>query len=101
MAEDNDWVEELLRADRAAPVRDSGFAARTVAQLPSRGCLLTWITPLMTGVGATLAFLTIIGLDPRVSEFHDIKLGGALPLFVLLAGGIVLAGCAWAISEAR
>jgi hypothetical protein len=101
MADDNDWVEELLRADRAAPVRDNGFAARTVARLPSRERLLTWITPVMTGIGATLAFLTIGGLSPPVSAFQQIELGGVLPLFLLLAGGIVLAGCAWAISEAR
>jgi hypothetical protein len=101
MAEDNDWVEELLRANRAVAVRDNGFAQRTVARLPSRGHPLTWITPLMTGVGAILAFFILGGLSTSVSAFQQIEVGGVIPLVLLLACGIVLAGCIWALSEAR
>lgn len=111
MTEDNDWVEQLLRADRAIPVRDEGFTARLLAQIPSRQRWRTWITPLMTGIGALLAFLTLGGLSPAMSAFRQIEAGdlaamsasGQVVLLALLVLplAVVLVGGAWALSEAR
>jgi len=102
MTEDGDWVEELLRGDRATPVPDDGFTARLVSRLPSRRSVLqAWIAPLMTAFGGILAIFASGGWNGTVSEIRLIYVGGVIPLLALLPIVIVFAGCAWALSESK
>jgi len=100
MVEDSDWVEELLRAEGATPVRDEGFTANLVANLPARRRdLSSWITPSMTVAGAIVAVCTLGSFASAVSALRQIE-GGDL-LFALLPIGVLLASSAWALSESR
>jgi len=65
MAEDSDWIDDVLRADRATPVRDDGFVQRLLTDLPARRAgRRVWITPLMTAAGTILAVLSLGVLQP-------------------------------------
>jgi len=105
MAEDSpndDWVEELLRADRATAVRDDGFVERLLAELPMRRRdRRTWITPLMTAVGTILAVLSLGGPATALSVLEQTQVAGVVPLIVFLPFVIVLVSSVWAISECR
>jgi hypothetical protein len=102
MAEDSDWIEELLHADRATAVRDDGFVERLLTELPARRRdRRSWIIPLMTAVGAMLALLSLGGPAPALSELRQIEIAGLIPLTVLLPFAAVLASSVWAISESR
>lgn len=104
MAEDDDWVEALLRADPAEPVPDAGFTARLRPNLPPRRhALQAWITPAMTLAGAVLAILTLGGLRAAVGTFPQIEDAGLLPvsIFMVLPLTVVLAGCTWALCESK
>lgn len=102
MTEDSDWVEDMLRADHATPVRDDGFVARLLTQLPARRPdRRPWITPLMTAVGTILAVLSLGGPASALSVLEQTQIAGVVPLIVLLPAVIVLISSAWAISESR
>ena len=102
MAEDNDWVEELLRAERAMPVRDDGFVERLLCELPPRRrARRAWITPLMTAVGVVLTVLSLGGPGEALSVLRQIEIAGFIPLIMLLPLIILLASSVWALSESR
>jgi hypothetical protein len=102
MSEENDWVDNLLRADRATPVRDDGFVLRLLTDLPQRRrARRAWIAPVMTAVGAVLAVLSLGGPATALSVLQQTQVAGLVPLIVLLPFLGVLAGSVWAISESR
>jgi hypothetical protein len=102
MTDDSDWVEELLRADRARAVRDDGFVERLLTELPARQRnRQAWITPLMTALGAILAVLSLGGPAAALSELRQIEVAGFIPLILLLPVLVVLVSSLWAISESR
>jgi hypothetical protein len=102
MSEDEDWVEELLRAHRATAVRDEGFVARALLDLPPRRrARRAWIAPLMTAAGAVLAVLSLGGPEASLALLRQTDVAGAIPLIVLLPFVVVLASSLWAISESR
>jgi hypothetical protein len=102
MTDDNDWVEALLRADRATAVRDEGFVERLLPDLPAqRRNRPAWITPLMTTTGVVLALLSMGGPEGALSAYRQIEAAGFAPLMVLLPCVVVLGSSLWAISESR
>jgi hypothetical protein len=59
MADEGDWLDAALRADRPAPIADDGFAARVMAALPAATrALPAWRRPAL----AMLWVLAAIGL---------------------------------------
>jgi hypothetical protein len=102
MAEDDDWVEELLRADRATAVRDEGFVEQLLTELPPRRpARRAWIAPLMTAVGTVLAVLSLGGPEAALSVLRQTEVAGFIPLIVLVPFVVVLASSVWALSESR
>lgn len=102
MTERQDWLDELLRTGRPAPVADQGFTARVVARLPARSrATRQWVLPSTLAVGAVSAILVsgarvdlVAALQLLIAE-HRVSITGFLP--VLLA----LACCAWALAESK
>ena len=102
MAEDSDWIDDVLRADRATPVRDDGFVQRLLTDLPARRAgRRVWITPLMTAAGTILAVLSLGGPATALSVLQHTEVAGTIPLIMLLPFIVVLGSSVWAIFESR
>jgi hypothetical protein len=100
MADDNDWMDALLRTQRAEPVADDGFSRRLVSRLP-RHRLLRWRpVPVLTLVGCVLAAPSVLNsrtltdLAAVVSSYGLVTLG-------LAAVGLAWGSCAWAIVASK
>lgn len=102
MTDPEDWLDELLRAERAVAVPDEGFAQRVLSRLPSRTRVAPrWLLPASLAVG-TLAAIAVSGTNEDVVSAlqlliteHRFSIAGFLPVL------LVWAGCAWALSESR
>jgi len=96
MGDDNDWMEELLRAQRTEPVADDGFSGRLVSRLPRRRQLRWRPVPVLTSIGFVLAAPSV--LNPRTLA----DLAALISSYGLLTVGLVAVcltwvSCAWAI----
>lgn len=97
-----DWVEKLLRADRATAVRDNGFVERLLEELPPRRRVRpAWITPLMTAAGVMLAIVSLGGPGATLSALQQIEVAGFIPLGALVSLAVLLVTSLWAISESK
>ena len=102
MTDKQDWLDELLRAERPAAVPDEGFAAQVMRHLPSRTRVAPrWLLPVSMAIGAISAILVsgtgdtvATSLQLLIGE-HRLWVAGFLPVL------LVWAGCAWALSESR
>jgi hypothetical protein len=102
MTDDKDWLDDLLLTDRPAPVADEGFVAGVMARLPMRPRARgQWLLPVSLVLGVASAMLvTGAGTDlvtavQLLITAHQVSVTGLLPAV------FVMAGCAWALSEAR
>jgi hypothetical protein len=101
MTQEDDWVERMLRADRAIPPEDGGFTDALMARVPIRQAASTrWIVPTSVAAGAILAAAVSLGngLLPVAKSLvagQNLGTAGLLPLF------LIWAGCAWILSEAK
>jgi hypothetical protein len=99
-ANEPDWLDDLLQADRATPVRNDGFVERLLTELPARRrSRPVWITPLMTCAGTILAVLSLGGPADTLSLLQNTEIAGFIPLGVLLAFGVLLVSCLWAVDR--
>lgn len=94
MNEDTDWVEELLRAQRAEPVADDGFSKRLSSRLHRQ---LRWRpVPMFTSAGFVLAALSL--LNSRIlADIAAIVSSYGLLTVGLVALGLTWVSCAWAV----
>jgi hypothetical protein len=96
MSEDNDWMEKLLRAQRAEPVADDGFSKRLSLRLPRHRQLRWRPVPVFTSIGFVLAApsvltsRTLADLAALVSSYGLLTVG-------LVAVGLTWVSCAWAL----
>jgi hypothetical protein len=101
MNTDDERIEALLRADRATPVRDDGFVAHLLIDLPPRRrARPAWIAPVMTTVGCVLAVLSLGGPQATLSLLST-EVARFIPLVLLLPVGGVLISFLWALSGSR
>ena len=96
MDDDNDWMEELLRAQRSGPVVDDGFSRRLVSWLPRHRQLRWRPVPVLTSIGFVLAVPSVLSsrtladLAALISSYGLVTVG-------IVAVGVTWVSCAWAI----
>jgi hypothetical protein len=96
MGNDNDWMEMLLRAQRAEPVADDGFSKRLTSRLPRHRQLRWRPVPVLTSIGFVLAAPSVLNsrtladLTAMMSSYGLLTVG-------LVAVGLTWVSCAWAI----
>lgn len=100
MDDDSDWVEKLLRAQRAEPVADDGFSARLVARLPRRRPLRWRPVPVLTTIGGVLAASSVLNAR-TLADFAAVISSYGLLTVGLVAVGLTWVSCAWAIVAAN
>ncbi len=102
MAPNEDPIEALLRAQRALPVEDDGFTRQLMSRLPPRPRVAhKWMVPGMTLVGGLLAFVAVSGHDDLEATLEHLVRGEHITALVLLPLALIIAGCAWALSESK
>jgi len=90
MGDDNDWMEELLRTQRADPVADDGFSERLVSRLRHHRRMRWRPIPVLTSIGFVLAATTV--LDSRALA----GVAAVVSSYGLFAVGLVAVGLTWA-----
>ena len=78
---DEDWLDDVLRADaaeHAAYIGDDGFTARVLGQLPRPAALPAWRRPIVAVLWAVVAVSVLMALP---IWFDDVFRGAAALLF--------------------
>jgi hypothetical protein len=102
MTDKRDWLDDLLRTGRPAPVADEGFAAQVMTRLPSRVRVAPgWLLPVSVAIGAISAIVVSGTNATVVTSLQMLVVEHRLSVAALLPVVLVWAGCAWALSESR
>lgn len=101
VSKNSDWIETLLRAERAVPVKDEGFVERLLPHLPPRRRRWGWIAPAMTTLGILLALLSLGGPGRALFVLRHTEVAGGVPLILLLPLLILLVSSLWALSDSQ
>ncbi len=96
MSDDNDWMDELLRAQRAESVADDGFSKRLGSRLPGNRQLRWRPVPVLTSIGFVLAAPSVLN-SQALGDFAGVISSYGLLTVGLVAVGLTWVTCAWAI----
>lgn len=95
-------LDDALRRSFAGPVADDGFTARVMHALPARRRPRSWLLPGAALAGGLLAWLALLP-SPLWRQVTQEWLAGdfglALAGCCVLALGVSLLGCGWALAE--
>jgi hypothetical protein len=99
---DEDWIDALLDNTRPAPLADDGFTHRLLAQLPARRRRTPqWLVPTAAVLGMVLAAFISRPSGNVVYAAQSLFADHRMSVLAFLPAMLVLAGCAWALSESR